>query len=254
MASLRDAERARKYGEYVRPKGQRPHEEHGDRDQVTRSHPAFGLIGASRGGVGGNLFGSPIKHNSGISITIYEAQEEHSLNRDWYHQRSMVCEVHLSEAQWATFVSTLNVGSGVPCTFRWKPASAQLQDVPPIVDDFVLSKSADDIARSAGERARDVKAAYAVVEEMLDGRRKMNKSELERIKGLLIQHAEHAEANAKYLANSLTEHLEKATTAAKAELSAFATRLAMNNPQVEGQLPTLQLEDKNSLHENQQEK
>src|SRR4051812_19636627 len=109
-----------------RPEDQEPTVEesaHGGGRSTTERHPAYGMIGASRvnwAGNGTNLFGSDFRHRNTVRIQIHGADVRRDLSHDWIHadsRRSLV-EVELSEAQWAGFVSTLNVGDGVACTIR----------------------------------------------------------------------------------------------------------------------------------------
>lgn len=49
-------------------------------------HPAFGMIGFSRvNGGDPNLFGSSIKHNNKIVMTLRHGKEERHVERDWYY-------------------------------------------------------------------------------------------------------------------------------------------------------------------------
>src|SRR3954470_19367469 len=84
-------------------------------------HPAYGQIAASRvtSGGGATLYGSDFKHSNFITIRVHASEQHRSLSHDWHYARDMLCEVALSEAQWATFVSSLNAGMGVPCTLSY---------------------------------------------------------------------------------------------------------------------------------------
>src|SRR4051812_4593225 len=84
-------------------------------------HPAWAMIGASRvqnGGPGATLFDSDIRHQHTVRVSISTASRRRDLNRDWLHAEREFVEVEMSEAQWASFVSSMNVGNGVPCTLR----------------------------------------------------------------------------------------------------------------------------------------
>ena len=54
------------------------------------------------------------------------------LNRDWIHSDRQVASFHMSEAQWASFISSQG-GGGTPITFESRPIdSAELQLCPGI--------------------------------------------------------------------------------------------------------------------------
>jgi hypothetical protein len=82
------------------------------------THPAFGQIGASRVSGHVNLYGSDFVHNNFIAIRVSHGELRRGLSNDWPHVTDEITEVWLSEAQWATFVSSLNSGTGVQCTIR----------------------------------------------------------------------------------------------------------------------------------------
>jgi hypothetical protein len=85
------------------------------------THPSWAMIGASRvshSAGGSALFDSDIRHQHTVTVSISTASRRRDLNRDWLHAEREFVEVEMSEAQWASFVSSMNAGSGVPCTIR----------------------------------------------------------------------------------------------------------------------------------------
>jgi hypothetical protein len=88
----------------------------GDPSSRSYTHPAFGQIQVSRTTGSRALYGSDFLHESYVTVRIARSELERGLGTDWYFSRDEIVEVHLSAAQWATFVSSMNVGSGVPCT------------------------------------------------------------------------------------------------------------------------------------------
>lgn len=90
-------------------------------EEYSEHHPAYCMIRASRvqhGGTGAALAGSDFRHNGYVSIEINHAHLSRELSNDRWYPDNGILRVSLSEAQWATFVSTLNYGSGVPCTLE----------------------------------------------------------------------------------------------------------------------------------------
>jgi len=55
-------------------------------------------------------------HRDQIEIAIRRSELHRNLSQDWYFPRDEVIAVRMSEAQFAAFVSSVNVGSGAPCT------------------------------------------------------------------------------------------------------------------------------------------
>ena len=91
-------------------------------DEEVEAHPCYGMISVHRQ-TGGHtkLFGSPLdSHPSTIAITIREAERHHNLSSDWFFARKPIIEIDLSPMQYAEMITTPNVGSGVPCTIRYR--------------------------------------------------------------------------------------------------------------------------------------
>lgn len=82
------------------------------------NHPAFGQIVANRVGGGAILYGSDFRHRGYVSITIKRSTLHRDLSRDWPLASGELITVNLSEAQWARFVSAMNIGDGAQCTIE----------------------------------------------------------------------------------------------------------------------------------------
>lgn len=89
------------------------------------THEAYGLITMTTP-TGGNdtLFGSDIKHNQRISISISRAKLDRRNSRDWIHQDGglPMVEFEMSHAQFAQFITSNGNGNGTPITLRYAPA------------------------------------------------------------------------------------------------------------------------------------
>lgn len=82
------------------------------------SHPAYGQIQANRVTGTTTLYGSDFYHQHFVTITIRTSTLHRGLSHDSHFAGKELIEVALSEAQWATFVSSMNAGMGVPCTLE----------------------------------------------------------------------------------------------------------------------------------------
>jgi len=140
---------------------------------ITR-HPAYGQISAARR-QGGHmtLYGSDFVHNSTVAISIHASELHRGLSRDWNFAKNEIIEVVLSESQWATFVSSLNMGSGPCCTIQhvnaerkpWLPVPQDrsqqygsefvetLNDAVKRVDDAIAKVSASGLS---GKKSADI--------------------------------------------------------------------------------------------------
>lgn len=184
-------------------------------DDYVEEHPAYALIGASRmtSTPGHALFGSDFLHQHFIRIAIRPAEVARGLSNDWVHgTRTPYIEVDLSEAQWATFVSSMNVGDGVPCTTTFLADSGF---VPGIVPD---TNRRDQFNSEVADTLRD---AIAKLEEVRDAApTKALRSKVD----LAIQ---ELRSNLPFVARQFDEHAEKTVERAKMEVNAYTTRMLM---------------------------
>lgn len=187
-----------------------------DQEQITvnergdETHPAWGLVGASRvqsSPPGASLFDSEIRHQHYVIVRLSTASRRRDLNRDWTHAEKQIVEIAMSEAQWASFVSSMNTGDGVPCTITRR----ELEAVPGVPDESRLAESMSEV-RDAGEQAvAKVREAFATYEE------KHTKGNLRSL-GFAI---DNMPANMEFAAKSLTEHAENIVQKARADIEAM---------------------------------
>jgi hypothetical protein len=84
------------------------------------THESYGMIQISRVSGGSSaLFGSSIKHQHKIRLSIHNAYVKRDLHQDWYNAelRSIV-EVEMSLTQFAEAITSMNT-TGVPVTLRY---------------------------------------------------------------------------------------------------------------------------------------
>lgn len=185
------------------------------REGTRYTHPAFGQISASRVSGAVNLYGSDFVHNHFVAIRVQRSELNRDLSRDWHFQREEVVELYLSEAQWATFVSSMNVGGGVPCTLQ------RIEGVPmPSIpfraqhDDFKaeLNGTVDGLLTRIDETIREMKEGI--------GASLSNKKRDELLYGLTRLRQDVA-SNIPFVAKSFGEHMEQSVEKAKIEVNAY---------------------------------
>lgn len=187
-------------------------DEHGD-----EAHPAYGMIGATRvshSPPGKALFDSDVQHQHYVVLRIDRATRRRDLHRDWVHSSGFgkIVEVAMSEAQWASMISSMNT-SGVPCTIQRTERDG---DVPGLDLDSRLDLSHRETREAAHRAFDEVKEAFEAVEE------KPTKANLRALRARI----ENAPANVEYAAKSLTEHAENVVQKARADIEAMAMHKA----------------------------
>jgi hypothetical protein len=83
------------------------------------THDSFGMVEWRRvTGRVNDLFATSIEHDNFVVITIHKAAINRDLNKDWIFSREIVTEIELSPIQFSEFITSPNIGNGVPCTLR----------------------------------------------------------------------------------------------------------------------------------------
>lgn len=172
-------------------------------DDGTETHPAFGFIHASRvsSNPGAVLFDSDIKHVHFVTLTIQRATRKRELNRDWLFGRQELIEVAMSEAQWASFVSSMNT-SGVPCTIRATSDDHMVDGVPYAPR---LQQSMDDVREAANRAYTEVVEAMAAYDALdKTATAKQRRDALQTLRSVI----RNATPNVTYAGKTLNEHVE----------------------------------------------
>lgn len=183
-------------------------------DDGNETHPAWGLIGANRvsSTPGAPLFDSDLLHGHYVMVRIQHAQRKRSLARDWLFGRKHIVEIAMSEAQWASFVSTMNVGDGVPCTIE----SIGKERVPEVSHEPRLAVSMDEVEGAAAKAMEAIQEKFAAYQK--------NKTAANlRSLGITIG---NATPNITFAASSLTEHAENVVQRARADIEAMVVAKA----------------------------
>lgn len=177
-------------------------------------HPAYGQIAASRVQGSARLYGSDFEHRAFVRIEIRASEQHRNLSHDWFFGRDVLCEVYLSEAQWATFVSSLNAGMGVPCTLDYVHGMGEIPGIDRTVD---RKGQAYKELTSKFDRAmeRINKLGEEIENLKLSGKAK---DELQRALSGIHQ---ELGSNTKFVAESFDKHMEDTVEKAKIEVNAY---------------------------------
>lgn len=210
-------------------------------------HPSYVMLGASRVTGKMRLVGSDLVHHHFISVRLVRATKTRSLSTDWWHgEISPIVEVYMSEAQWASFVSSMNIGSGVPCTLHRGPqAGATIVDYPPVKEKSRHELAKDELGRQAGVVSAELKAAIKALEQMVAEGNNSKKDLRERVANLK-QACQHIDSNLTFQVEQHTEMMEKNVASAKAEVEGYIVGMAqaIGIESLRQQSPTLELEGK----------
>lgn len=185
------------------------------------THPAFGMIQVNRRSShpGAVLFDSDIRHGHTVVVSVHTATRQRDLSRDWIHPRKELVEVEMSEAQWASFVSSMGT-QGVPATLRVTEGEYML---PGLSYDPRLAHSMDEVKGAAEATFGQIEQAMAAY-DALDSKAtaKEKRLAIDKVRASV----RNARSNVAYTARSLTEHAENVVQRSRADIEAMAVQAA----------------------------
>lgn len=211
-------------------------------DEFEREHPSYGILHIARTSGGGSsavrLFGSPLAtHYGTIRLSISKGRWIHGLHHDRYYGMGKdFIEIEMSAAQFADAITSLNIGSGTPCTIRY--VSGERVPSPPdypteaehIRDDF--ENSLNTFATKAHQYRKRIEGLTS----------KLSAKAKEEIRIALDVIEQQLTSNVPFVVKQFQEATTRVTSAAKAEVEAFVTgavRAAGLQSIAEGRLPSL---------------
>ena len=215
-------------------------------DDEILKHPSYGMAQISRV-TGGNsrLFGSALEgHNHRIMLRISEAEMhiDHDLHMERPYSKGQIVEVALSAAQFAELITTMNSGSGVPCTIMRRMGVGAIEEPPEVPVESANVRN-DFAAKMAAIRP-DLRTRVDEILGMLPS--SLNKGTRRNIEIALGNLAERVASNADLALDQFYEATERVTTSAKAEIDAVVTHVvqatgidALRQMRVRGEVPVL---------------
>lgn len=193
----------------------------GTMDQECVKHPAFAQIGASRVSGRTSLYASDFNHNAFMTVTIRRSELRRSLSNDWHYGRGELIEIAMSEAQWATFVSSPNVGSGVPCTIQ----HIQGEQIPRLPEPGPRSKQFGEEMREKAASALESLDALAAEVAALG----LSKAKADKIAERIRSAKGALSSSIPFIAEQFSEHMERTVEGAKAEVHGYMTGALMRS-------------------------
>lgn len=210
-------------------------------DEFEREHPSYGILHINRtsGGTGAiRLFGSPLAtHYGTIRLSISRGRWLHGNHHDRYFGMNKEhIEIEMSAAQFADAITSLNIGSGTPCTIRY----VQGERVPDPPDYPTEAEHIRDNFENSLETYAAKAATYAEKIKQLTA--KMSAKTRREIEIALDVITHQLTSNVPFVVKQFQEATTRVTTAAKAEVEAFVTgavRAAGLQAIADGRLPAL---------------
>lgn len=199
---------------------------HGDvLGDTEEAHPAYAQLSFSRQSGGYiNLYGSAIKHQETISMTVSPSRKQSSKwSERYYAERMPLIEVRMSASQFAQAITSMNMGSGVPVTLETLRGKRM-----PKCEEMTVSEVANKgLEDKMAQMATRLSSGFSRVEELLNKKGTLKVAEKKEIYEFYSRFTQDVRYNLPYLHECMTEAYDKTATATKADIEAFYVNAVM---------------------------
>lgn len=193
-------------------------------------HPSYAMIGVSRcfggaaAGESHRFFGSPLKHHDHfISITVCEAEREHSLSADHYFAGKEILDLKMTASQFADMITSMNIGDGVPCTLI--RVMGELKPEPPHEEPFEVERVQAGYEANIKGLVDEAAAMEREVEDIL-ARPTLRKADRKRVKEILGKYKRHLTDSAPFALKQFREASSRVADVAKREVYEYVSAVA----------------------------
>lgn len=185
-------------------------------EQKNITHPSFATIALNRVSSNGTtLFDSPLKHQHFIKLSISKAHKVRHLNQDWVHADEELIEVHMSEVQFANFITATGIGGGVPCTLNRFDGKG----IPECPAEHSRETYENEVKEDLKELSQTLKNLNKLVEEIADKPR-LNSEDKAKLREAARDAYMKVSDSMPFLHQQFTEAMDKTVSQAKAEVIA----------------------------------
>ena len=152
-------------------------------------------------------------------MVLREGVVTRGLNDDWYVGEDEILEVEMSQSQFAELITSMNVGTGTPCTIKYLRGKGRINEA-----DFINKRQqiTNEFKECMNERMSDAKEFYDEVKELFTTKKSIGKGDREMILRRLANVTQGMESSSKFIFDQFQNQIDKTITEAKGEIEAFA--------------------------------
>lgn len=180
------------------------------------THPSYAVVNLHRCSGDTELFDSAMTHQHYIAISIKLASKHTNGAHDFIFGGTELIEVAMSESQFARAITSMNMGSGAPCTLQ--RYNGEMIDQPEAEDR--LNSHRDMVADKLGDAMERQEKLGAQVAKWRAEKHRPTLKELDSLAEELQQASAHFQSNMTYYAGAFEEHMERVVDDAKTEVEA----------------------------------
>ncbi len=206
-------------------------------------HPSYGNIqlGRRSSNPPKTLFGSAAKHNNYIVLSISTADLGRRYHEFTTYPRQKIIEIAMTEAQFAQFITSGNLGAGTPCTLSWTKETGSIPNCP---EQGMRERFDSEIKESLAGLREKVKQLKSIGDKFSD-KKSLTKEDKKELMGAIASLDTEISSNIPFIQEMFDEAMDKSLNQAVIEAEAHATALiqrigldaisnANNLPKIEG--------------------
>jgi hypothetical protein len=192
-----------------------------DEDRILK-HPSFGILRLSHISGHSRLFGSSVRHSNYMGLSICRAVHRRGLHHDDIVADSgrELIRVYMSPVQLSEALFSVGSASGAPCTISGTMTTGwESYKEPPATDS--QSVYVEEFKKDMADVAGKMDEALNLAEEQA-AKPSVNKTERNKLLGMLRSIKQHLECNMPFVLESYVEKVETVKQQAKGEIEARA--------------------------------
>lgn len=180
------------------------------------THESFGQISFSR--VTCNppetFYGSELPQSHYIKIELNSSEVNRDLSKEWYFARKILARLRMSSGQFAELITSLNTGSGTPCTIEYL-AGQTMERLPKQESrkEFTHRKFQERMA----EFAKSIRAEQLKAKELVK-KKTLSKQDIQELTHHIEWLTNEVERNIPYFSECFQETMDQVVHEAKTEI------------------------------------
>lgn len=198
--------------------------------KIPSVHPSYCTVRFSRTNSSHQkpFFGSSIKPNSYITLTISSAEIDRKLNNDWIHSGRELIQVGMTEAQFAELITTINMGSGTPATL-FHDGKKKIEE-PPYISK--VEQHSMEFSNKMHEMSENLKNNFNKIQTIINSDKPINKQAKAELINMYNSMITQINSNIPFYEQQFLEQMQNTVHEAKMEINQHiqqeAQRLGIN--------------------------
>jgi len=183
--------------------------------EQSMKHESFGQISFSRCNGSERFYGSEIQQDNYIQLKISLSEKNMDLTCERYYPYERLVQIRLTSSQFAELITSLNNGSGVPCTLEYLPGDIKKRVLP------VLESRKEFIHKQFKQRMKGFSQTLKDVQSRVlhtINKKTLSKEDVRQLTNDVSYMTTEIESNIPFFSECFQETMDKVVIEAKTEV------------------------------------